>query len=214
MCSNGRLRSTQIGFQIVFGNPRSQPRAADLAQIDVILARHFAHQRRQRSGGLFHHSSYGSCRGSGCRCGCRRGCWRCLCFRRGRNGAVGSILNAADHSIDADGLAFLHQNLGQHTGARRGNFSVDFVGRDLKQRLVALHVLARLLEPLSQRSFDNTFAHLGHYDIDHIFSISRANTSAKLCASAATTCSRVAADPIARIEVTGLVNPHGTMYRK
>ena len=41
------------------------------------------------------------------------------------------------------------------------------VGLTLVQRLVALHVLARLLQPFRQRAFYNAFAHLRHHDISH-----------------------------------------------
>src|SRR6202044_191678 len=46
-----------------------------------------------------------------------------------------------------------------------GNFRIDLVSRDFKQRLVALDLVAWLLQPFGDCSFKNTFAHLGHYDI-------------------------------------------------
>ena len=44
----------------------------------------------------------------------------------------------------------------------RRNLSVNFVGRDLEQRLVALDRVTDLFEPLGQGSFGDGFAHLGH----------------------------------------------------
>src|SRR5207245_9910660 len=111
----------------------------------------------------------------------------------------------------------LHPHLGQRPGSRRRNLRVDFISRDLKQRLIALHMLALLLEPLRQGSFDNAFAHLGHHYVDHeAFSkagsrISRSNTRPKRVASRAFTSGRAASTPCCAMEVTGLDSPHGTI---
>ena len=87
--------------------------------------------------------------------------------------ARASVLNAADHRVDADGGAFLDQDLGKDAGAGRRNLGIDLIGGDLEERFVALHVFAGFLEPFGQGSFDNAFAHLGHYDVGHsLFSIS------------------------------------------
>src|ERR1700730_4212199 len=91
-------------------------------------------------------------------------------------------------------------------------------------------MLTGLFQPLGQRTFDDTFAHLGHYDVSHeIVSIVvpqafppvlswLSNSNSKCLAnwrpSAPTTSSRPACAPSSSMEVTGLVSPHGTMYWK
>src|ERR1035437_7627897 len=63
------------------------------------------------------------------------------------------------------------QPFGQRAGGGRGDFRLHLGGRDLEQRLVALHPLAGLLQPLSQGPFDNALAHLGHHYVGHINSL-------------------------------------------
>ena len=48
----------------------------------------------------------------------------------------------------------------------RRDLGVDLVGRDLEDRLVALHRVADLLQPLRQRPLGDRFAHLGHDDVN------------------------------------------------
>jgi hypothetical protein len=55
---------------------------------------------------------------------------------------------------------------GQHSGDRRRDLRVDLVGRDLEDRLVPLHFVADLLQPLRQRPLGDRFAHLGHDDVN------------------------------------------------
>jgi hypothetical protein len=74
----------------------------------------------------------------------------CRCARAGCLAFAG---DARDDGVDADGLAFLRDDLGQRAGRRRGNLGVDFVRRDLEERFIALDFVARLLEPLDDRSF-------------------------------------------------------------
>ena len=58
----------------------------------------------------------------------------------------------------------------QHTGGGRRNLRVDLVGGDFEERLVALHGVARLLEPLGDGAFEDRLAHLGHDYIGwHVF---------------------------------------------
>ena len=47
-----------------------------------------------------------------------------------------------------------------------GNLGVHLVGADLEDRLVALHRVADLLQPLRQRPLGDRFAHLGHDDVN------------------------------------------------
>jgi len=39
-----------MGLNILLGNAAARTRALDLAEIDVVFARHLAHQGRQRTG--------------------------------------------------------------------------------------------------------------------------------------------------------------------
>ncbi len=91
-------------------------------------------------------------------------------LRRGnRLGSSGSRLTVrsdrAYHSIYLDGRAFGYLNILQHTGSRRGNLRIHLIGRNLKQRLVALNFVAGLLQPLGNCAFDDGFAHLRHHNV-------------------------------------------------
>jgi hypothetical protein len=123
-----------------------------------------------------------------------------------------------DHLVDLHHGAFLGQDLFQRSRHRRGHFGVDLVGRDLQQGLVALHVVADLLQPAGNRTFDNAFAHLGHQDFAHLVSpcpavrIAWPNTVPKCPMSRARISSRGGASPSSlSSEVTGRVSPHGMM---
>ena len=74
------------------------------------------------------------------------------------------VADNADHRVDLHGLAFLHQDLLENTGGRRGDFRVNLVRRYFEQRFVALDFVSGFLQPLRQRAFENTFPHLGHDD--------------------------------------------------
>jgi hypothetical protein len=82
---------------------------------------------------------------------------------RGRFGA--GFPDHRDHAVDGDGLAFLDADLGHHAGGRRRDLRVDLVGGDLEQRLVAIDLVADLLDPADDRAFGNRLAHLGHHNI-------------------------------------------------
>ena len=56
--------------------------------------------------------------------------------------------------------------LRQRAGGRRGHLGVDLVGGDLDQRLVGLHRVAHLLQPLEHGALGDRLAHLGHRDLD------------------------------------------------
>ena len=78
-----------------------------------------------------------------------------------------AFFDPAHHRADRHRLAFFHQHFFQHAGRGRRNLGVHFVGRNLKQRLIAIHVLPGLLQPLGQGAFHDAFAHLGHYYVSH-----------------------------------------------
>ena len=70
------------------------------------------------------------------------------------------------HQLGADrhGLPGLDKDLGDHTVIRAGDLRIDLVGRHLEQRVVELHRVADLLEPVGEFSFGNRLAQLGHRD--------------------------------------------------
>src|SRR5690606_36725378 len=67
-----------------------------------------------------------------------------------------------------DGLALGHSDLGHEPGLRGRHLAVDLVRRHLEQRLVELHPLADLLEPLRDRALGDGLTELGHCDLCHV----------------------------------------------
>jgi hypothetical protein len=63
-------------------------------------------------------------------------------------------------------LTFTDFDLFQHSGRGRGDFRVHFVGGNFEKRFVALDLVSGFLQPLGNGAFKNTFAHLGHDDVD------------------------------------------------
>ena len=95
--------------------------------------------------------------------------WSGLCRRRGLGGRGSSgcvaISDDTDYGVDLHGVAGFDLDLLQGAGRGRGDFGVNLVGGDFKQRLVALNFVAGLLEPLGDGSFEDRFPHLGHDDV-------------------------------------------------
>ena len=229
----GHLRD--VRFQILFGDASAGARAAHLAEIDVVLAGHLAHQRGERARGFsrrrLHRQRRRRRRGGlgwarGNRGRSRRG--RRLGYRSGSGGrgldGGRAVLDARDDGIDPHRLAFFHQHLGQSAGSwARGS---RYPPCRWKSRIAVRRVLpfAGLLQPLGQRAFDNALAHLGHHYVGHdelslsaartgaSYSISQSKTRPKCTARFRETSSSVARTPSCAMEVTGLVSPHGTMY--
>ena len=141
----GRL-ARHVGFHVLLGDPSAGAGAFHFAEIDIVLARHLAHQRRKRPGGLrgrrlFHRLGSrsgldGFLHGRGLhrsRRGRRGRCSRLGSLgRRGRGGAPSAFLDPRHHGIDADGLALFHQHFRQCAGGGRRNFGVHLIGRDLE----------------------------------------------------------------------------------
>src|SRR5438045_2343796 len=103
---------------------------------------------------------------------CRR--WRGLSgwrgrslLRRGRSRRglrrcrSAGLVDSCHDGIDPDGLSFLHQDLAERSGGGRRDFGIYLIGRDFKQRLVALTTFAGTPEPFRQVSFYNPLRHLG-----------------------------------------------------
>jgi hypothetical protein len=81
--------------------------------------------------------------------------------RRFRGGRAGFV-DRRYHRVHLHGGAFLHLDFLEHARRRRGNLGVDLVGGDLEERLVALDLVARLLQPLGDSAFKDRLAHLRH----------------------------------------------------
>ena len=121
------------------------------------------------------------------------------------------IVDPADHGVDADCLAFFHQYVLQHAGGGRRNLGVHFIGGNFKERLVALHALAGLLQPFRESSFYDAFAHLGHYDVDHmVLSVTSAGSATSIISNS--NClenSRASAASTSALEAVTAESPHG-----
>ncbi len=86
------------------------------------------------------------------------------CGRRGRRRLFGGLADHADDRVDRDGRPFLDLDLEQRAGDGGGDLGVHLVGRDLEDRLVALDLVADLLQPLGDRPLGDRLSHLGHDD--------------------------------------------------
>ncbi len=86
---------------------------------------------------------------------------------RFRCGRAGVRFQNRDERLHGHRLPFLHLDLREDAGRWCRDLGVDFVGRDLEQRLIPLHMIAGLLAPLRQRPLYNALAHLGHHDVSH-----------------------------------------------
>ncbi len=75
------------------------------------------------------------------------------------------LINHRDHSIDLHRRPIANLDLFQNPSRRRRNFRVHLIRRNLKQRLIALHRIARLFQPFGNRPLKNRLAHLGHHNI-------------------------------------------------
>jgi hypothetical protein len=149
--------------------------SANLIDVDVVVARYPANERRRapsanivwrsrrRRSGRARTIAVALRLG-----GCRR-YFRPLAngnrgvFGRGL-GPFAGLTDGADDGIDRDRFAFLDPNLGEHSGGRSRNLCVDFVGCYLEERFVALDRVANLLDPANDCPFGNRLAHLGHDD--------------------------------------------------
>ena len=168
-------------FNVLLRDAPAGAGAGDSGEIDFIFTRHLADERRERteflnrgSGWRGRRSNRRGLNGDGSLD--RRGCggYRLNDRDRGnRRGSGRAIADPRNHRVDGDGLPFLHKHFREYARGRRRDFGIHLIRRDFKQRFVALHLVAGLLQPARQRTFHNTFAHLGHYDIRHAnFSVS------------------------------------------
>jgi hypothetical protein len=149
-CRSGSRRGGRglchVVLDVLLSDPSTGSSTLDLAQVEVVLARHLAHKGREGPGRLCRWSG-GRGRGNlyggwcGLRLRRRRGrlrlldgrflrlCGRGLLCRRGflcgrsflcggSRGSAAAFLNPRDHGVDPDGLALFHQHLGESPGGR------------------------------------------------------------------------------------------------
>ena len=159
-------------LDVFLGDAAAQSCAGNFGEIDVVVLGDLAHERAGadasllaivglgirlrlgRLGGWWRRSSF--LLGFGSRSGRRSGLgWR------GGGGSI-AVSDDADYGVDLDGVAGLDLDLLERAGRGSRNFGVNLVGGDFEQGLVALHLVAGLLEPLGDGSFEDRFPHLGH----------------------------------------------------
>ena len=183
-------RCRDHGFDVLLADAPARAGPLYRREVNTVFFGHAAYQRRtvnaptrrrtRRRGrpvsyrhGSRSRGSWSSCwrwgRRGRCRSSHRR---RSLSLRRSRGGRSRSgsrrtcSINHANDGLDRHGLAFSDLDFLQHACRRRRNFRIHFVSRNFKQRLIALDLVAGFLEPLSNRSLENAFAHLGHHDVN------------------------------------------------
>ena len=76
--------------------------------------------------------------------------------------ARGAVADTARVDPHVDGVALLHQDLGQDALGRRRHLGVDLVGGHLEERLVPGHLVADRLEPLGDGALGHRLAQLRH----------------------------------------------------
>jgi hypothetical protein len=67
---------------------------------------------------------------------------------------------------DRDRLAFLDLDLFERSSDRRWDLRIHLVGLHLDEKVVLVHLLARLLQPLPDRSFGDRLAELWHLELE------------------------------------------------
>src|ERR1017187_428793 len=135
--NRGTLR--QVSFYILLGDAAAGSGAFDAAEVDIVLARHLAHQRRKRTGWFGGGLGGGVFRRRGFRVNRRGGSGG----RRFRSLLGGGLLNgnyglgrgrsaffrdARHYRVDAYRRTFFHQHLGQRAGGGRRDFRIHFIG--------------------------------------------------------------------------------------
>ena len=179
-----RLRARfEEAEQVLFRDAARDARAAQRADLDAVLGGHASNERRRLGAQPILERAPVSVRWRGLRAGAaamaqtrrpslartaarpRRAAGAGAAAAGAADGCIHVSLEARDDGLHGDRLAFGDENLGEHAGRRCRNLGVDLVRRDLEHRLVALHLIADLLQPFRQRAFRNRFAHLGHDDV-------------------------------------------------
>ncbi len=151
---------------VVLGDAPARSGTWNLAKIELMFLRNLAHQRRRAQPLAMR------CRSFRFGCGSSRGCRRSGSIRsrrRRRSRGSGRLRRTTadhrDHGIDLYCVARFHFDRRKRSACRRRNLRVYLIGRNLKQRLVALDAVTHLLQPLGNRAFEDRLAHLRHHDV-------------------------------------------------
>jgi hypothetical protein len=80
---------------------------------------------------------------------------------------AGLLVDGGEQGVDADGLALLGDDLGEHAGGGGGHLDGHLVGLELAEHLVLGDRLALLLEPGGDGGLGHALAERGHADLDH-----------------------------------------------
>ena len=168
-----------VGEDVLLRHPAAGAGARDRARVDAVLGRDPGDDRRDERAAVPRRGArprlgraWQPARAPRPRDGLRRaatgsGAAGAGCGRRGsaaRRQPAGR--DHGQHRPDLDRLALGDEDLGDDALAGARNLGVDLVGRDLEQRLVLGDRLARLLEPLRDRSLRDRDTHLGHHHLD------------------------------------------------
>ena len=174
-----RIRNAAVDetHQIFFCNASRNSTSLQSLQIESVLGGHLSNERRRLGANALFEGRSVLRRGC-CNLGCRlRDLRFCSRYRRNRfSDFFGGLrrscgerallrLHSRNDGLHLDRLAFLYQDFGDDPRARRRNFRVDLVSRDLEDRLVALHLVAHFLQPLRKRALGDRLAHLRHDDV-------------------------------------------------
>src|SRR5712664_2926253 len=182
-------------FDILLADSPARAGTLHTGKVDAVLLGHASYQRRtvnplargtrrnrtsrNRRGNRSRSRGPRRCRSHGGRGFCRSRSGRSRFHWGRRRGCGARRINHANDRLNRHGLAFADLDLLQHARGRRWNFRVHLVSGNLKQRLVTLHLVAGLFQPLGDRAFENAFPHLGHYDVNGHFSFSSRSAACK-----------------------------------
>ncbi len=159
-------RSCRAAFDevqnILLGDAATGAGAAHFCEIYIVLAGELAHEWGGADAGIFF--VLGSA-GGGCGrrsrsfllCGCRNGWSRNSGFGGGggRSGSSTAVANYTDDGVDLNSVAFGNLDFPKDAAGGRGDFGIDFVGRNLEQGFVALDLFTGFLQPLGDGSFED-----------------------------------------------------------
>jgi hypothetical protein len=76
-----------------------------------------------------------------------------------------AIIDNNEIGANWDGLIYGDKNFGNGTGDRGGNFGINFVGRNFKERLIDSDLIAFVFEPTSYGAFGNALTKRRHHNI-------------------------------------------------
>ena len=164
----------KIGQHVLLGDAPAAARAGDLLQVELVLAGQLGHHRRDkaqvalrggrapepwRRGRAFCRAVPAGSRGGAAG---RRGVAVAVAVAASGGQRLTGLADDGQQRAGLDGGALGHVDLQQGAAGRRGDFGVHLVGVHFHDRVVLLHGVALVLEPLADGAFDDRFAELGH----------------------------------------------------